>query len=357
MAGETNVLWPYRRSSALVAIPLIWIGFLVVFLVTRHYFGWPDPTSSKIIIPVTMVIGFVPLLLVLVEYVAGSRAVLDIKGIKIDFSQTAIRRTSIELPDNIGRPEPVVSDSSPMQIVDTLESATANQIVRLDIRAGNAWWVTRLFALSVGAVRAGSPKVFVFVGVKENVDGTFLGWAAPSDLLRAMLGDNEGRGPHNVTYDFVFRKASWITKQLTTLVNPAGPRPPVVGADPQNLPPLPSEVQRYLYQPTPTSAPYAQLGEAALEQVLMDQLAAYHLEDAPDRLTLGRLEELFAHFLYRDMVDLQSPKEQQIAAFLDSNAPYVAVVRKGKYEGLVERAEVERIVIREMFARAQREKM
>ena len=85
----------------------------------------------------------------------------------------------------------------------------------------------------------------------------------------------------------------------------------------------------------------------------MDQLGMYHLEDQPDRLTLARLEEVFAQCLYRDTVDLESPSRQQILAFLSSDAPYVALVQKSRYEGLVERAEVERLVLRHLFAQAE----
>ena len=60
-----------------------------------------------------------------------------------------------------------------MQIVSALETATTHQVVCLDLRSGNAWWMTRLFALCTGAVRVGSPKIVVFVGVKEKLEGAF----------------------------------------------------------------------------------------------------------------------------------------------------------------------------------------
>jgi hypothetical protein len=348
MAGQRLLLWPYDSRVALLAVPLIWLGCTLILVVTHHYVGWPDVAATKALAPLVALTGFVPLLLCLVDYIAGSRAVLDVKGIKIDFSQAEIKRASIELPENIGMPGAIISDSSPMQIIAALEAVTGNQIVRLDIKSGDAWWVTRLLALSAGATRAGSPTGFVFVGIKENREGVFLGWAPPVELLGALLNDNNSRGPQNVTYGFVYRKAEWIARQLTTFVNPGEPRPSVVPADPPNLPALPAEVQRYANQPM-----YAQLGDAALEQVLMDQMAAYHLEDTPDRLTLGRLEELFAHCLYRDAVELSSPKEGQVSAFLGTDAPYVAVVRNGKYEGLVERTEVERMTVRQLFTQMQ----
>jgi len=76
-----------------------------------------------------------------------------------------------------------------MEIVSSLKGATANEIVRLDIGAGNEWWVTRLLALSVGVVRAGSPKPLVFVGQRPDLDNAFLGWANPSALLQSLMPD------------------------------------------------------------------------------------------------------------------------------------------------------------------------
>jgi hypothetical protein len=86
----------------------------------------------------------------------------------------------------------------------------------------------------------------------------------------------------------------------------------------------------------------------------MDQLALYGLENPPDRLTLGRLNELLGHCLHLGVVDLDSPPEDQISAFLDSNAPYVATVRRHTYEGLVERAAVEHLILRNLSARSKR---
>jgi hypothetical protein len=58
----------------------------------------------------------------------------------------------------------------------------------------------------------------------------------------------------------------------------------------------------------------------------MDQLAVNNME-TPDRLTIGRLQTLFAHCLYTDAVDLGSPTEKQVAIFLESRAPFIALVR------------------------------
>jgi hypothetical protein len=299
---------------------------------------------------VAVAISFVPLLLLLLNYLGASRGTLDIKGVKIDFSQAEIHKIDIRIPDNIGQPGAIVVDSAPMRIVSALEEAKFNPIVRLDIRDGSAWWVTRLMALSAGAERAGSPQILVFVGIMENQPGAFLGWAFPSSILSALGNDTTPRGPQGVTYGGVYTKALRVAKQVAIFADPEQPQVPPYSVGSWTTPDkLAPDVLRYLNHPN-----YKKLGEAALEQILMDQLALYGLENPPDVLTLGRLNDLFGHCLYKAVVDLDSPREEQISMFVSSHVPYLATVRKHKYEGLIERAEVERTLLRNVLPKFKR---
>src|SRR5262249_21394626 len=152
------------------------------------------------VILAVIAVGFVPILLSVIDMARGSRALVDLRGFRIDFSQTDVRRRSTELPANVGEPGQIVTSSSPTRIAAALGAAMTNQFVRLDIKDGDAWWVTRLFALSAGAVRMGVPKAIVFVGNREGGEGMFLGWAFPSSLLKALTSDNTKRGPSSVSY-------------------------------------------------------------------------------------------------------------------------------------------------------------
>lgn len=351
MPNQEKLLWPYSTRAALLAAPLIWLVQLLVLGFLQSFLGWAVTISGNVLLA-GLIVGLLPVGLRVIDHLASSRAVLDIRGVRIDFSQASFTRTSIELPDNIGRPEPAIADSSPMQIVSALESATAHRIVRLDLKDGNAWWMTRLLALCAGAVRVGSPKVIVFVGIKEGIDGAFLGWAFASALLKALIEDNRCRGPApGVRYGDIYRKALWLARQLAFYALPDVPRPPV-DFYPAPSPPAPQaqpEVQRYL-----NSQDYKKLGAAALEQILMDLFGVYRLEDPPDRLTLGRLNEQFGHCLSSAQIELEQEQEQQISALLNSDVAYVGLVRKGRYETLLERMEIERIVVRQLFAGARK---
>src|SRR5262249_30201879 len=89
---------------------------------------WPESGDLTTVTLIGMVIGLIPLFLSLIDYAAARRTVVELPFAKIDFSRADIKRGSVELPDNIGRPGPIISDSAPMEIVAALEAATENQI-------------------------------------------------------------------------------------------------------------------------------------------------------------------------------------------------------------------------------------
>ena len=327
----TKTLWPYSKQSALLAIPIIWILSATILSLTHKFLSWPDVEVTRLLTVVIIATGLIPLALVLLDFASSRRAVLDIKGVKFDFSQADITSEVTGLPDNIGVEGAIVTDSSPMQITNALEKATKNEIIRIGLKEGDAWWVTRLLALSAGAVRAGSPKVFVFTGTEENIPSVFLGWAEPIAILKALLNCNND-------YKAIYQKSMRIAQQVN-----------LFGVD-ELLPiglQLSPDVQRYSYDDA-----YLQLGDAVFEQVLMDQLALQY-EVTPDKISLGRFDELFRHCIYRDVVDLDMSKEKQMAAFLDSHGRYVALVRKKRYEALLKREAGERFILRQLFLQSQ----
>jgi hypothetical protein len=346
MNNQQQSMWPYSHKAALVAGAVIWVGLGGMFAMLSFNRNWSEGSLRTLLIAVG-VAGLLPIVLSVVDNLMQGRAILKIKGFELDFSQAEVRRP-FALPDNVGRPEPAIADSSPMQIVSTLRDVTGHDIVRLDLRDGNAWWVTRLLALCAGAVRAGSPKAIVFVGMKENTNGTFVGWAFASALLHALIEDPRGRGPAAVTYGQLYRKAVWLTRQLSDAkapdIPPSGITLPAAPVPAAPVPPAHPEVQRYLYNPD-----YPALGDAALEQIVMDLCAQYQLEQPPDRLTLGRLWNQFGHCLVSATLDLQKPQLPQLLTLLEVEMPYVAVVRNGIYEGLLQRDALQSLALRSLL--------
>jgi hypothetical protein len=356
-----NVLWPYGIASALIAMVGVWLGFAVVLLLSHNYTGWPNAASATPLLPLVVGIGLIPLALYLVDYAAGMQAVVGIAGVKVDFSRAGsiVTRASIELPSKIGYPGPLVSDSSALQIVQNLWPATAAEVVRLDLGQGEEWWVTRLLVFASGAVRAGMPQAFVFLGTRHSVRGAFLGWARPPALLDALRTVERKvlNPPSVVTYGQLYDKAVSIARQVTMFKRRDVPQPPYAVAPPavSPLPPnvdvtmvLGADVRRYLDRPD-----YLKLGEEVQEQILMDQIGLLKLEEPPDQLTLGRLEELFGHCLNCEAIDLTRPKSEQVKTFFETEAPYIALVNRGRYEAIVERTVAEREILRQLAIPAE----
>jgi hypothetical protein len=341
-----DTLWPFSKALAIVLAPVIWIIFAILVALLRQYTSWLGPELRTPLLYAGLALGLIPLVLVLLDFAASRRAVLDIKGVKIDFSQANLdpaeaSARSFRLPDNIGISGAIVSDTSAMQIIGVLKQATANEVVIVDLKDGHAWWVTRLLALCAGAMQAGSPKVLAFLGLKHNLDGAYLGWAEPAAVLNALLAD---RPEYRDTYDRAVR----ITRQLALFADP--------DITPFGITPH-ANVARYSGR-----RDYAELGDAALEQILMDLLASplpgispanRSLEDPPDRLTLHRFDDLFEPYLHTDAMDLNAPSEAQVKAFLDSQAAYVALVRSGKYESMLRRDVGERLILRELVTQSR----
>jgi hypothetical protein len=89
MADGRTRLWPYSNKVALISAPLIWC-FVAVCLYAIHTYWRLEASSFSRLILVGLAIGLIPLLLLLLDYIAQSRAVIDVKGVKLDFSQTDI---------------------------------------------------------------------------------------------------------------------------------------------------------------------------------------------------------------------------------------------------------------------------
>lgn len=328
-AVQKNVLWPFGITAALASIPLIWIGMVLILMVTRRVAEWPDAESRSLLTYFTLLASLLPLALVLFDFAADRRAVFGFKGFNVDFSkidvtQPHVGRESFLLPDNIGQPGAIATDSSPMQILKVLEDVTRHDVVRIDLGAGDSWWATRLLALAAGAVRVGAPRVMVFVARRYNVDGVFLAWLTPAAVQAALL---RARSDYRETFD----RAKTITTQLVAFSKLTAP------------PPLPIDVLRYQ-----NSAAYVGLGEAAFEQILLDQLAVKGLENKPDTITLTRFADLFEPDAYRDAIDLEWPNDRRVATLLETGAEYIAVTRGGRYESMVQRGVAERLILREL---------
>lgn len=342
-----NLLWPYGTRSALLSAFIIWVLSAIVFMVSSTYMGWPDVESAKLATLTVVALGLLPIALLLLDFAATRRVAVDIKGVKIDFSQfdleqPEVKRETPGIPDNIGVSGPIISDTSPMDIIKTLKDVSKHEMVVIDLRQGEAWWVTRLLVLSAGAVRAGAPRILVFVGQKASMDHQFLGWAYSREIMESIL---RAKNEYRDRYDAAMRISQQVYMYGGEEFLPTRDDPTPVELHPR--------VRRYTNPALPDNKQYSKLGPAVAEQILMDQLALSYpgssLEDPPDRLTMQRLEDLFGHCLRKDRVDLRLSKQEQLTALFESAGSYAALVRAKRYESMVNKEDVERMLLRELL--------
>ncbi|MGF6227967.1 hypothetical protein QFZ27_001922 [Inquilinus ginsengisoli] len=342
MANSGKALWSYSTPAALgAAVAGFIVGLLVLFGVRRAS-GWPSEAAIDWVVLILLIISFAPVGLRLLDFLAERRAVLGSKWFNLDLSRMDLTRAAAAgtevLPANLGITGPVVSDTAPMDIMEALRTASRQPFVVVDIRDGDAWWVTRLIALSAGAVRRLAPEAIVFMGRRENRPDQFLGWATPAVVLEAILQDRD-------EYRARYEKAVALARHL------------VFFRGTELLPPgaiLHPDVLRYTDPPHN----YKELGDAALEQIVMDQLARHGgpggpLEAQPDRLTLARLNTLFAAVLVTESVNITWTAARQVAAVLAVRAPFVASVRDGAFVSMIRCADAERAILAQLVEQAR----
>jgi hypothetical protein len=349
MTTKREKLWPYKNQLAFLALPVIWACWFLVFVIGVRQGAWKGEPGGTMVI-VVAAISILPLLLVVLDVLLVSGAVIDIKGVKLDFSKIQQGRpggageVSVQLPANIGVPGAIITDSAAFSIAAALEMGSTDRIAVVNLKSGDAWWVTRLLVLCAGAVRTGSPEVLVFLGKKENVPDYFLGFGHPGDLLHALLKDEQ--------YRQRYEAAKTLTRQLQFYKDYRD----IFGTI---IPAVTGPVQRYvIFNPS-----YLDKGEEVSEQILLDQLGnavfqtapgvfAGSLEQNPDRITINRLRDLFESCLYTDQIDLDAPDGKQIEQMMQARSGYVALVRNGVYASLLKKQDGEELILKELVLHA-----
>jgi hypothetical protein len=71
-------------------------------------------------------------------------------------------------------------------------------------------------------------------------------------------------------------------------------------------------------------------------------------------ISLVRLEELFRPVLSKELIDLRWPADRQLSAFLESEAPFIAVTDDGRYLALVSRGTLLNTVLNSLMKGTRR---
>lgn len=326
--------WPFRpRASVAAAITLL-VGLWFIVALVRTFAGWPSANSEQAVLIGVLVLSVLPILLAVLDVSIDRGAVLEYKGVKIDFSRVhGIGMRAVTVPVNIGVRGQSVTDSSTTQILDALRQATSCDVAIVDLEEGQAWWETRLLVLLAGAERLKRPEKIVFVGTDAGRSQRFQGWAHAPELLRQLLQAHP-------QYLRSFQAARAAARQWD-LVEPTNP---VLPGQPVSPPPQPLWISGRL---ATAHGWMAFDGATGLRnEMLAEQLLASDLGDqvesgnAPTKVDLIRLQTLFKPVLATQTVDQSWPADRQMSALLDGDATYIAATQDGKYLTMTSRLQL-----------------
>ncbi len=275
----------------------------------------------------------------LADMVIERGAVVEVKGVKIDFSkvQQIVSPSSITIPANIGVPGQAVADSGTNQILDALRQAVTSDMVILDLEEGQAWWETRLLVLLTGAVRHNQPKTIVFVATDSGVRECFQGWGTASDLLPNLLNAHP-------EYRMIYHSVLAAVRQWE-LVEPG---------EPNNQPPQPAWMQppgqapglaghhSWMAFDYDTGLPDKFFAEQLLASELGEKVEQI---ESPRTISIVRLEELFRPVLHGAVIDETWPSERQLSEFFSHDTAYVAITYNGQFKSLLSRISVLNTVV------------
>jgi hypothetical protein len=329
VSEKEGKIWPFTvRTAYLAALVLLVIG-LTLFTVSRNVFAWPGEDLERTVLVGIFILGVLPVVLSLVDAVIDRGAVVEVKGVKVDFSQ--VQRAAMPgaaLPANIGVSGLPVSDSGSMEILGALKQATGSSIVTIDLEDGQAWWETRLLVLLAGAQRHGRPKTLVFTATDGGVEDCYQGWGAAEDLFPLLL---KAHPQYSVIYHAVRAAAAhW------QLVEPVAPH--TAAALPAGLTASPLSVK---HQHMAFDWNTGQPNQFFAEQMLASELGEKIEQCEPVRnISIVRLKDLFQAVLHQGQIDEAWSSERQLDEFFRSEAPYMAMTRAGQFKLLVSRTAV-----------------
>lgn len=325
MDAKSESFWPWDLRLALLLAPAILFGGLILLALVRGVLSWPDPDLSRWLAMALMLAAVLPLALAVLDRVARARGVVEVRGVKLDFTAAAAAATPTpRVETNIGVPGQPVGDSDTEQILDALERAVSSPAVVIDLEDGTQWWETRLLVLLAGAVRLGSPRAVVFVAREGGVPGRFAGWAPPEELLPLLLRADD-------RYAEAYDEASTTARRWELVESIGG-----------GLPALPAWIggpaQAHLDMAfDPTTGLRRPFAAEQLLAALLGQTVEHAAR--PEGIRLSRLEELFRPALRRRAIDERGEEARWIDELLATTDEHVAVVRDGVYLRLVPRLE------------------
>lgn len=325
---------------ALVVLLLLVFGFVAL----RQFVGWPSKESDwALVVVLAFALAVLPIAGRLLGSLQRSSGKLTLPGgIVFDFSGAVIATPVRLLPDNLVAPGQMINESSLDALDQSARTASERDVIVIDLKSGHAWYLTRLFAVAATAVVLERPRVLVILGQRGGRERRFVGGIRPRDLVNALTTDDD-------RYAWHWRHAWAYLRALRADEEQPAFNPPT-------LPRL------SLYRTS-----FAAVGDAAIIRVLVDQmrnpdpapappapLGSLLVEDQQDPpwVKPSELEHRLDPWLVRDQVDLTLPEHDQLSAILATDADWVAAVREGVFEGLIDVRRAERRILGQLVRQA-----
>ena len=341
MKESDNYFWPYKRRTSIVSAIVILLGLLTTVAILKKTINWPSEQSDTTILIGVLIFSLLPVLLALLDVFIERGGVIEVKGVKIDLSQVSKgKMKDMPIPVNIDVRGSLVNDSRPIEIYDTLRKATTCDVAIIDLKEGHAWWETRLLVLLAGAERLGKPEKVVFVGTKGGVKKCFLGWSHPYELLPLLLNEHP-------QYAISYQNALAASRQWALVES--GPNYPIPAQAPFPQSGLAADFSNMAFD-YETGKPNDLLAEQLLATDLVNKVEN---QETPKKISITRLNELFDAFLYTKSIDESQSPEEQLNAFFNNGADYMAITNNEQYSTMVSRLTVLNTILKTMVEQKQ----
>jgi hypothetical protein len=310
-----------------VRMILVFVGLIIVFGILSSLMGWPDKQGWSVAVILSFVIATVPYWRPVLEFLRESGAVVEVAGVKVDFSKSVVQGSRIQRGNLQDQPGVPVTDSNAASIAQAAQAASSAEFIVVDLGTGTNWYPTRLFALAAAAEELRGAKVVVILAQRGGIPNSFIGWICPRDIVAAFVQSDH-------RYQVAVSHARTVLWQLRA-------------SGDSGTYPFTGMTGTYQQDWQNVRNAWLQTGDLAFVPALISGLQKstapdeHALEDpnAPRWLTREDVERLFDAWMVREHVAKELPDTQKRAILCKlsrADRGYLAVTEDdGSYRGMI----------------------
>lgn len=308
-----------------IRVSLIFAALILGFGFLSNITGWPDKAAWGLVVIASLIVAALPLAGPLLAFLRDSGATIEVKGVKFDFSKSAIRGARMERANFQDNPVVPVTNSDAPSIAQAAKATMTARVVVVDLGMGKSWYPTRLFALAAAADKYRSVQALVILAQQGGVSGRFIGWLTPKNLLEAFCQDDS-------RYRSALQHARAILLRLE------------LGGDNRAYP----VGDAYQADINKVNQAYAETGDLAFVPALIasfqdssSPVESLENPELPRWLSREEAERLLDPWLIRDNVRENMSAREHRDALCRTGVDFLAVIGEdGCYRGMIEVAAV-----------------